>query len=97
MSDITIDDAAVRKQLGQLIAALVNPEPALWLIGDGLVRTTQECFDRPCPANPSPAPLDTGWSGAKPQGSEGWQTQVFLQRIENFWRRSLEAGTQPDE
>ncbi len=71
MSDITIDDAAVRKQLGQLIAALVNPEPALWLIGDGLVRTTQECFDRPCPANPSPAPWILVGAAQNPRGPKG--------------------------
>ena len=41
---LTIDDAAVRQHLGQLIRALTDPRPALREIGEDMVRTTQERF-----------------------------------------------------
>lgn len=42
---ITLDDAALVRQLGDLIGALTHPEPALRSIGEALQRTTQERFD----------------------------------------------------
>ena len=42
---ITLDDAALVRQLGQLIGALTHPEPALRSIGEELQRTTQDRFD----------------------------------------------------
>lgn len=42
---ITLDDEATVRQLGDLIVALDNPEPALRSIGEELQRTTQERFD----------------------------------------------------
>ena len=42
---ITLDDAALVRQLGQLIGALTHPEPALRAIGEELQRTTQDRFD----------------------------------------------------
>ena len=42
---ITLDDAALVRQLGDLIGALTHPEPALRSIGEELQRTTQDRFD----------------------------------------------------
>jgi phage virion morphogenesis protein len=59
---ITIDDTALRQQLGQLIRALTDPQPALRQIGDDLVRTTKERFQ---PGNKR-APDGTPWARNSP-------------------------------
>jgi phage virion morphogenesis protein len=55
---LTIDDAAVRQHLGQLIRALTDPRPALREIGEDLVRTTQERFQ----PGQKRAPDNTRWA-----------------------------------
>jgi len=59
---ITLDDAALVRQLGDLIGALTNPEPALRSIGEKLQRTTQERFD----PGQKRAPDGTPWAGNSP-------------------------------
>lgn len=59
---ITLDDAALVRQLGQLIGALTHPEPALRSIGEELQRTTQERFDQ----GQKQAPDGTPWARNSP-------------------------------
>jgi phage virion morphogenesis protein len=59
---LTIDDAAVRQHLGQLIRALTDPRPALREIGEDLVRTTQERFQ----PGQKRAPDGTPWAPNSP-------------------------------
>jgi len=59
---ITLDDAALVRQLGDLIGALTNPEPALRSIGEELQRTTQERFD----PGQKRAPDGTPWARNSP-------------------------------
>ena len=59
---ITLDDAALVRQLGQLIGALTHPEPALRSIGEELQRTTQERFDQ----GQKQAPDGTPWARNRP-------------------------------
>lgn len=59
---LTLDDAALVRQLGDLIGALTNPEPALRSIGEELVRTTQERFD----PGQKRAPDGTPWARNSP-------------------------------
>ena len=55
---ITLDDENLRRQLGDLIGALTNPEPALRAIGEELQRTTQDRFD----PGQKKAPDNTPWA-----------------------------------
>lgn len=59
---LTLDDAALVRQLGDLIGALTNPEPALRSIGEKLQRTTQERFD----PGQKRAPDGTPWARNSP-------------------------------
>ena len=59
---LTIDDAAVRQHLGQLIRALTDARPALREIGEDLVRTTQERFQ----PGQKRAPDGTPWAPNSP-------------------------------
>lgn len=59
---ITLDDAALVRQLGQLIGALTHPEPALRSIGEALQRTTQERFGQ----GQKQAPDGTPWARNSP-------------------------------
>ncbi len=59
---LTLDDAALVRQLGDLIGALTNPEPALRSIGEELQRTTQERFDQ----GQKQAPDGTPWARNSP-------------------------------
>ena len=59
---ITLDDAALVRQLGQLIGALTHPEPALRSIGEELQRTTQERFGQ----GQKQAPDGTPWARNSP-------------------------------
>lgn len=55
---ITIDDTELRQQLGQLIGALTDPQPALRSIGEDLVRTTHARFGQ----GQKRAPDNTPWA-----------------------------------
>ena len=59
---LTLDDAALVRQLGDLIGALTNPEPALRSIGEELQRATQERFD----PGQKRAPDGTPWARNSP-------------------------------
>lgn len=59
---LTLDDAALVRQLGDLIGALTHPEPALRSIGEELQRTTQERFDQ----GQKQAPDGTPWARNSP-------------------------------
>ena len=59
---ITLDDANLRRQLGDLIGALTNPGPALRAIGEELQRTTQDRFD----PGQKKAPDGTPWARNSP-------------------------------
>ncbi len=59
---ITIDDTALRQQLGQLIRALSDPSPALREIGEDLTRTTQARFGQ----SGKRAPDGTPWARNSP-------------------------------
>lgn len=59
---ITLDDANLRRQLGELIGALTNPGPALRSIGEELQRTTQDRFD----PGQKKAPDGTPWARNSP-------------------------------
>jgi len=55
---LTIDDRAVRQQLGDLIKAIANPALALREIGEDLTRTTKDRFD----PGQKKAPDGTPWA-----------------------------------
>ena len=59
---LTLDDEALKRQLGDLIGRLSHPAPALRSIGEELQRTTQERFDQ----GQKQAPDGTPWARNAP-------------------------------
>ena len=58
---IKIDDAAVKEALNDLGRRMANPSPVMKIIGEYMIRSTEERFNRQ-----GPAPDGTPWAPLKP-------------------------------